>query len=48
MGYYDYSNYFIQLINRQDVIINNLQLLIFMFACFFIYFLLSRMLKGRW
>ena len=51
MGYYDYSTYFVNLINKSEIlhqdfqqIILYLQLFIFLFGCFFVYYLVSKML----
>jgi len=52
--YYDYTYYFNQLITNQNYIIdifNNLllylQVFVFIFSCYFLYILISRMIKGR-
>lgn len=54
MGYYDYSSYFTQLINRSDILhqdmqslLLNVQLFIFIFVCFFVWFLISRMTRRK-
>lgn len=52
MGYYDYSHYFSNLISNQTLIINNLnnillylQVFILIFTIFFVWFLISRMIR---
>lgn len=52
--YYDYTNLFNQIITKQGDIINILKDLLlylqvfgFIFTCYFLYILISRMIKGR-
>lgn len=54
MTYYDYRTYFQTLISNQETIINNLDNLLnilsvfaFMFGCFFVYFIVRRMLLNK-
>lgn len=55
MGYYDYSSYFQQLINKQTTIISNqdliikyLQFFIFIFVVYFLWKFISNMIRGRY
>lgn len=48
MGYYDYSHYFSTIITNQTTIITYLQVFLFVFTCYFLWKLLSSMIKGRW
>lgn len=55
MPYYDYSSYFQNIISHQNMLQVSLdkgvlfiQLLCFMFACYFVWKFVSSMLKGRW
>lgn len=51
---YDYTNYLQTLINNQDSIIGNLEnvlnvlsVLVFMFGCFFVYFIIRKMYLNK-
>lgn len=48
MGYYDYSNYFMQLINTSNDILLYLKVFIFIFTCYFLWKFISSMIRGRY